>query len=518
MSHRGALWRQWDLHIHTPRSFLWRGEKLKEGDVERTTKLYRDTVEALNTSRADAFGIMDYWTFDGFIGLRRFLHDNPGVNLNKTVFPGMELRIESPVQRMHIHVLLSDELSDQELEDFKSKLTLLGLDRPLSDEAIALTPEKLSADKFLHINPKYDDHMGLTSSRRFAMGHEVALVTRESFETAVASLPKGKVLVVVPFDTYGGLEEVDWKIHPLITTVFMGMAHLFEARRDNYHNLMQGRVTEENSRFISHFHKSMGGRWKPSVSGSDAHRHCDYGVYPKDEDGAERCTWIKADTTFRGLLQLCNEPTQRVFIGPEPRKLKLVRERSTKYIRSLTVRKKLGSTLTEHWFDVSLELNHDLVAIIGNRGSGKSALVDILGLLGCSKNEEDFSFLNTEKFRNPRMNMAHHFEAKLTWESGDAVTRSLDTPTQEEEVERVKYLPQNYLEKICNEIWEGDGSGFDAELKAVIFSHVPQPGRLETETLDELLALKTKQAYETIDILKTQLRAINGQIVKLEKP
>jgi ABC-type lipoprotein export system ATPase subunit len=517
MSQRGALWRKWDLHIHTPVSFQWRGERLKKGNREQEAKLYKATVEAINACAADAVGIMDYWTFDGYVGLRTFLRENPDVRLDKAVFPGMEMRVEAPVPfRMNIHVLLSDELTDQELEDFKSKLTLVLLDRPLSDEGIMLTAEKMSPDKIKHILPEYDDR-GDTANRRMAMGNETALITRESLEKAVASLPKGKVLVVVPFDTYGGLEKMDWKKHPLITTVFMGMAHLFEARSPNYHNLMLGRVTDDNERYIANFLMSMGGRRKPPVSGSDAHRHSDYAVFPKDQHGDERCTWIKADTTFRGILQLCNEPAHRVFIGPEPRKLKLVRERSTKYIRSLTVRKKLGSTLADHWFDVSLEFNHDLVAVVGNKGSGKSALVDILGLLGGSKNEADFSFLNGQKFRNPRMNISTHFEAKLTWESGDSVTRTLDTPTKVEEVERVKYLPQNYLEKICNEIKAGDNSGFDAELKSVIFSHVPQPDRLETETLDELLELKTKRAYETVEILKDQLHEINVQIVKLEK-
>lgn len=32
------------------------------------------------------------------------------------------------------------------------------------------------------------------------------------------------------------------------------------------------------------------------------------------------------------------------------------------------------------WFDTELELNTGLIAIIGNKGSGKSALSDIIGL------------------------------------------------------------------------------------------------------------------------------------------
>ena len=60
MSQRGALWRRWDLHIHTPISFLWRGEQFKKGDAEQEARLHRATIEAMNASKAEAFGIMDY--------------------------------------------------------------------------------------------------------------------------------------------------------------------------------------------------------------------------------------------------------------------------------------------------------------------------------------------------------------------------------------------------------------------------------------------------------------------------
>jgi hypothetical protein len=94
MFHRGAAWRKWDLHVHTPASFKWRGEKLRKGDAAQEAKLYRATVEAMNASDIDAFGIMDYWTFDGFIGLRKFVSENTDVKLTKAVFPGMELRVD----------------------------------------------------------------------------------------------------------------------------------------------------------------------------------------------------------------------------------------------------------------------------------------------------------------------------------------------------------------------------------------------------------------------------------------
>ena len=91
-----------------------------------------------------------------------------------------------------------------------------------------------------------------------------------------------------------------------------------------------------------------------------------------------------------------------------------------------------------------------MVAIIGNKGSGKSALADIIGLCGYYKNQKDFSFLNKDKFRNG--NVSKYFEAKLTWESTEVSPKRLSDSADNGEIEMVKYLPQGYFEKLTNEI------------------------------------------------------------------
>jgi hypothetical protein len=111
---------------------------------------------------------------------------------------------------------------------------------------------------------------------------------------------------------------------------------------------------------------------------SDAHNFSD-GPY-KDRLG-ECYTWIKAAPTFEGLKHALREPEERIFVGEEPYKLRLVRENKTKYVRSLHITKVPESQLDEVWFGDELSFNADLVAVIGNKGSGKSALVDVLGLL-----------------------------------------------------------------------------------------------------------------------------------------
>jgi hypothetical protein len=68
-------------------------------------------------------------------------------------------------------------------------------------------------------------------------------------------------------------------------------------------------------------------------------------------DGAGNYCWIKADPTFEGLKQVVFEK-ERVFIGDEPPILSAVRNRPTKFIRSLTI-DKVGTYDQSQgvWFD-----------------------------------------------------------------------------------------------------------------------------------------------------------------------
>jgi len=61
----------------------------------------------------------------------------------------------------------------------------------------------------------------------------------------------------------------------------------------------------------------------------------------------------------------------------------------------VSFKKEPSSQLNEIWFEKCdpIPFNPGLVAIIGNKGSGKSALSDTIGLLGNSKQQFHFSFL-----------------------------------------------------------------------------------------------------------------------------
>lgn len=515
MSDRGSIWRKWDFHVHTPASFHWKGGKRLSAmsPSERDDSL-RQLVKVMNESDVSVFVFMDYWTFDGYLALVDFLKTNVDVKLYKTVFPGIELRCDSPGDfRLNIHVVLSNELTRQQLEDFKQELVLNLTGRSLSDEALAEVASRLQDDKLEVHGISREDLRDQEKAKQ--AGATVAVVKRDSVFKAVESVPDRQALLFVPWDTNDGALALKWKEHSVEVTEFLEKAHIFEARKPLYIDVICGRKTNENGKFFDSFQQTIRGP-KPAVSGSDAHKFSDYGKFPIGEEG-ERCTWVKADCTFKGLRQLLNEPAGRICVGSTPTKLEDVASNRTKYIDKVAVKKVEGSDFAEHWFDCEIPLNPDLVAVIGNKGSGKSALADIIGLLGDSKKGQHFAFLNSAKFRNTKSNKARHFEGTLTWVDQEKSQKPLDRLVNPETVKRVKYIPQNYLEDVCNELTAGDGGVFDKELKAVIFSHVPAEHRLNAESLDELLRKYESNSEKARRIHKGHISEANRQIIEYER-
>ncbi|MGH7827883.1 MAG: TrlF family AAA-like ATPase [Candidatus Binatia bacterium] len=247
---------------------------------------------------------------------------------------------------------------------------------------------------------------------------------------------------------------------------------------------------------------------KPLIVCSDNHKISEYSV--------KAPMWFRADPTFRGLLMILREPRDRVYIGERPPEIVRVEQNPTKYVRSLSFQRKSGKQSSENWFSGNIEFSSGLVAIIGNKGNGKSALSDTLGLLGATKNAESFSFLCKDRFRHPTAGHAAEFDAILEWESGEKITICLADNRKPEEVERVKYLPQDHVEKVCNELVGIGEEGFERELKSVIFSHVPETHRLGHATLDELVRFRAGEKQKRIDSLLKQLRETSRSRALLE--
>jgi ABC-type lipoprotein export system ATPase subunit len=246
----------------------------------------------------------------------------------------------------------------------------------------------------------------------------------------------------------------------------------------------------------------------PLIMGSDNHDISHYDV--------KAICWIKGDPSFQTFQQLRSDP-QRASLSPSPGETNRIVSNPTKYISEVTFTKLTGTRVDDDWFSGTVQLNPGLVAIIGNKGSGKTALAEVIGLLGNCESADSFSFLNEKKFRQPRNNKARAFQATMKWRSTHSVTRLLSDLTDKNAPADVSYIPQSYLEEICNEVNDLPGSAFDRELKSVIFSHVSEEEKLGTQTLDRLIEFRTEPLEERLGSLRLEMSELNKNIAALEQ-
>lgn len=507
----GSMWNMWDLHIHTPASFHWDGAHFDGESPEMVNSLCKEIIDAMNATNVIAFCIMDYWTCDGFIQVRKYVAANPGCT-TKRIFPGMEMRMVAPTNfRLNTHVLLNDELDDDKLRVFQNRLRMS-------------CPEKyaLIRQHFIDVAKSYDEgklrHHGYSlrdkadDAKMCKLGMETVLVSMESIDEAIDTVGVDNCLIIQPYGTSDGVEKLKWREHSYADHTIMKWANCFESRKQNEVDLFLGTVTEKNGTFVDAFIDNLGGYPKPVFSGSDAHKTSDYGVFPSG-----RATWLKAQPTFKGLRQICHEPALRCFIGERPRKLQHLEQNPTKYIKTLKLAKLEGSSLDEHWFHgCEINLNPGLVAIIGNKGSGKSALADILAL-SANSHCSSMEFLNGERFKRSTDNKARHFEANLVWADNTAVEINLASNADIQQPERVRYLPQHFIEDLCNEIATGNDTNFERELRKVIFEHVPVEKQLGTGSLDDLLEYLEKAKRQSIAQLQQSIQLLNANIIRNEQ-
>lgn len=248
--------------------------------------------------------------------------------------------------------------------------------------------------------------------------------------------------------------------------------------------------------------------------------HCSDAHYPASSSEPNRVghcmTWIKSDPTFEGLLLARHEYEGRVYVGPSPKQHRRVEAHPTKYLRS--VRLSSPSLSTRAWFDgEQLQLNSGLVAVIGNKGTGKSALTDAIALVADAKVEEHMSFLRDDRFRHQRLGLADKHKCEIVWRSGDAEERVLSDNVDSHKPERVRYLPQSYFERLCSEIGQTAQDEFEKQLKQVVFTWLPSDRRMGTDSLDDLIRLTTGQWRERQRLRAIELGELNERIATLER-
>lgn len=518
---KGSEWRLWDLHIHTPASFFWKGQKFTGEPTDPANyALVDEMIGALNAAEPAVFALMDYWTFDGWFALKNRLKQTGAPKLEKTVFPGVELRICSPKGRLNAHMVFSDCASDQDLKDFLNGMKLEGIEKPLSKAALIEYARSLTTDK-LRKHGYNKSEVTANEAEALKAGCESAELKLDPYREALKALPSGLAVGFMPFSTNDGLAAIDPMEHYAYALSLFKFSTIFEVRDDAKWNAFVGNKTPRNARFFDAFQEALGNQPRLPVSGSDA--HCFVGV-PGDNDRrgygdypSGRGTWIKADPTWQGLLQAIKEPAKRCFIGSVPPKVEKVATNRTFYIDRVELKKVAGSVLPDKWFDgASISLNQDLVAIIGNKGSGKSALADVLALLGNSKDTKHFSFLRQERFRGRSGEPARQFEGRLHWLTGPSHTANLADNPLNDRVELIKYIPQGRFEALCNDHVSGKSDAFEGELRSVIFDHLGE-ARMGALSFDELTEAQEKGFRATLGEYRKNLAELNRIIVSIER-
>jgi ABC-type lipoprotein export system ATPase subunit len=513
----GSTWKKWDLHVHTPASVVHN----YQGATEEAWEAFLLDLEAL-PPEFKVIGINDYIFIDGYARVRKAKLEQGRLKNIDLILPVIELRLDkfagvvkkekdgsysqSGWNRINLHVIFDaldpEVIQQQFLGSLAPSYDLI----PNSSDWKGKWKSVITRDSLAELGKMIIDSAPADKRADYASPlHEGFNNLCVSMEKVMEALDKhslaGKYLIAVGKTEWDNLKWDDQSIAEKRNIINKADLVFTASTNPAAYDAARKKLTESNVR-------------NTLLDCSDAHALSS----SADKDRVGNCfTWIKADTTFDGLLQALTEFEDRVYVGDAPPKRLLVEGNRTKYISRIRINRKAGSTLADTWFDVDMPLSHDLVAVIGNKGSGKSALADIAALAGDTKNFKGFSFLNDKRFRNPRNKLAPHFIGALRWLDGTASERQLDQDPSDTSVERVKYLPQSYLETLCNELGDGGSSTFDTELRKIIYTHVPEEARLGYNSMDELLDFKVAEIETERAQVQKEVSKANADILQTEK-
>jgi energy-coupling factor transporter ATP-binding protein EcfA2 len=516
---RGSEWRRWDLHIHTPHSALHHqfGNDFDAYALALFTKAAAAGIAVI--------GITDYFTIEGYKALRTLVENEhrlttvlgaelAAVARQIVLLPNVEFRARDVIikkdsqARINFHVMFSDELTPAEIEErFLHRLQFAYEGLPGgADQEMALTVANLT--RFGEL--LQEQHENFLDRSALQVGMTQVVIDYEAVTKLLTSqqrLFKDRALFAVPIDE--DLAEINWdgQAHMVRKKLLQKSEIVFSASSGT-RDFCLGLKAPSVKQFVSEF-KSR----KPCIHGSDAHE-----VEKLFEPDGQKYLWVKADPTFNGLRQLLHEPEDRVFIGERPPALTHVDAHATKYLKEVKFSRTSQAHSSEKWFTGAIPLNACLVAVIGKKGSGKSALADILGLVGNARTQSDFSFLNPKRFLRVKNGLGPLFCAEIVWRSGDSAEKQLNAKTDASLPESVEYIPQNHLERICSDIEESPSTaGFNTELESVIFSHVDVADRLGLTSLRALIDYRTEEKDAALTQLTNKLADVNRSIVDLQR-
>ena len=350
MLNRGSQWHRWDPHIHSPGTVL--NDQFKGDDAWCR---YLDALEAESPS-IRAIGVTDYYLTDNYEEIRRFKEAGrlPDVQF---IFPNVEMRLAVAGKSgfINIHLLVNPQDSDHLAQLFRvlSRLTFTAFE----DQFNCTPPDLIRLGR--QADPRIEcDRAALEKgATQFKVDFDqLRKVIRES------AWARDNILVAVAGGTGDGTSGLRNSADATLRQEIERFAHIIFsshlAQREFWIGERSLNPAELKARYAG---------LKPCLHGSDAHSPTEVGQPAED-----RYSWIKGDLGFDSLRQACIDPAARAYVGPEP--------------PPTTIPSQVISTLTvdnADWMDTTqIPLNSGLVTVIGARGSGKTALAEMVAA-GC---------------------------------------------------------------------------------------------------------------------------------------
>jgi hypothetical protein len=476
MSGRGSEWARWDLHIHTPCSI----QQHYGGDQPAVWERYLKALEALPKD-VQALGITDYYFPDGYERIMAARETHGRLPNIRTVFPVLEFRIdtfgsasESKISKINLHILFNVDAGDWRAGSARVRREFI---------------ERLDISKHCKNKPLSRENFGhCASDGKQKTGFAELYPSTDEVLQRLRGW-KDDVILFLGYKEWNDLEK----------------GNQAKLEKQDLYNKVSGFFTASPGELLAPKRQTLAAFGDKGLLHSlDIH---DFG----DFDAYECRTWIKAEPTFAGLKQALAVPAERICSDTRPPKLLAIEDRPGNVIESLRIQ-----TLSDdaQWFDQigTIPLNPGLIAIIGNKGMGKTALADAL-CAACNVRDDQYSFLAKSKFlKHPT---AKKYTATAQFLDGTSAHCAFTKAKfDQQKPARALYLAQTFVTKLCDDI-EG-AVALQDQIDRVIFSHLSDDTRGRHETLASLVtAVKQGSSFKE-EKIRAAIHDCNSKIIAAE--
>ena len=457
MVNRGSEWRRWEPHIHAPGTIL--NNQFGGSDPWGS---YLTTLEGL-TPKVEAIAVTDYYVTDTYEEVFR-QHGTGRLPDVQLIFPNIEVRLDVAAKSgfVNLHLLVSPE-DPNHLIEIRRILTRLQFHA--HDDRFDCT-----RDELIRLGKRADPTI---RDDRLALAHGAT-----QFKVNFAQLrevygesdwAKKNILIAVAGGIGDGTSGVRQAADATVRQEIEKFSHIIfassQAQREFWLGLRDVSIDGLRTRYNG---------CKPCLHGSDAHDQTSIGQPVNDS-----FSWIKGALTFDSLRQACIDPGGRAYVGAVP----------PNHAMPSQVISQVEITQASWAVTPTIPLNPGLVAIVGARGSGKTALADVIAA-GCDA--ITWASWNADENVSPSFLVRARLliggaKATLTWGGGNTITRALDGSDANGPLTypRARYLSQQFVEDLCSS--KGDSEGLIQEVERVIFEAHAEDEREGALNFAELL-------------------------------